>query len=375
MADPENTARPPAPTRFSSAAGSAAPRATVALAFVHGMLAGLRQAGRDPAPLLEKAGITLPDAGNAAQRIPVDRYAELYNLINDELDDEGFGLFSSPIRVGTFEFLCRGIVTAPTLAKAIERSVRFLRLFLPDLAVRLDVRAEQAQLSIREVRALAIGRVFAFEWLLRLLHGLFSWLVGRRLVLDAVAFPYPRPAHADDYALIYTARSTFEAPVLTATFAAHLLELPIHRDEAALVNFLDGAPGKLTTLYRRDREMVLRVRHVLRDGLATGGSLPEVARALHLSPRTLHRRLESEGASFQAIKDALRRDLAIDRLGKGRQTLAAIAAELGFADTAAFYRAFVRWTGQAPAHYRRGLKIGCSAADVAAASTERLPQR
>ena len=131
----------------------------------------------------------------------------------------------------------------------------------------------------------------------------------------------------------------------------------------ALQAFLDGAPGKLTTLYRRDREMVLRVRNALRDALPASGSLGDVASALHLSPRTLHRRLKEEGSSFQAIKDALRRDLAINRLAKTRQALTAIAAELGFADTAAFYRAFLRWTGMAPAHYRRRLQAASENTD------------
>ena len=246
--------------------------------------------------------------------------------------------------------------TAPTLAEAIARSARFLRLVLPDLAVCLENHPEQARLCIGETRLLPIGRVFAFEWLLRLLHGLLSWLVGRNIVFDSVAFPYSRPAHADDYALIYTARSTFDAELLTASFAANLLELPVRRDEAALQTFLDGAPGKLTTLYRRDRETVLRVRDALRDALPASRSLAEVARALHLSPRTLHRRLEDEGSSFQATKDALRRDVAINRLAKTRQALSQIAADLGFADSAAFFRAFRRWTGSAPAHYRRRMQ-------------------
>ena len=339
---------------------SAPVRATVAMAFVEGMLAGFCHAGRDPAHFLERAHIAPQVLGDPAARIPVDRYAELYNLINRELDDEGFGLFSAPLRVGTFEFLCRSIITAPTLAEAIERSIRFLRLLLPDLAVGLESKQDKACLSISENRRLQIGRVFAFEWLLRLLHGVFSWLVGRSIVLDSVAFPYPRPLHAEDYALIYTAHSTFDAEILSAAFAANLLDLPVRRDEATLLVFLDGAPGKLTTLYRRDREMVLRVRNALRDTLPASTSLAAVASTLHLSPRTLHRRLEEEGSNFQAIKDALRRDMAIKRLAQTRQPLAQIAAELGFADSAAFYRAFVRWTSMAPAHYRRRLQVSGS---------------
>jgi hypothetical protein len=58
---------------------------------------------------------------------------------------------------GTFEFLCRSTITAPTLAEAIDRSIRFLRLVLPDLAVRLDSNDEQACLCIRETRPLKSG--------------------------------------------------------------------------------------------------------------------------------------------------------------------------------------------------------------------------
>ena len=127
----------------------------------------------------------------------------------------------------------------------------------------------------------------------------------------------------------------------------------IRRDETALIAFLDGAPGKITTLYRRDREMVIRVRDLLRAALPDTLSLEEVADQLHLSPRTAHRRLEEEGSSFRGIKDALRRDMALARLTKTRDPISQVAADLGYADTSAFYRAFVEWTGMAPVHYRR----------------------
>ena len=331
------------------------------MGFVNGMLAGLARHGIAAGPLLTAAGIDIADA---ASRVPVDRYAALYNRINHRLDDEGFGLFSQPLRVGTFEFLCRACISAPTLAEALLRAARFLRIVLPDLAVAVRRHQGQAELLIGESRRLAdnpddAGRVFAFEWLLRMLHGLSCWLAGRGLALDSVIFPYRRPPHAADYALIFTANSRF-APTLpggvgtlVASFNANLLDLPVRRDEAALASFLDGAPGKITTLYRRDREMVIRVRDLLRAALPTMLGLEDIGDRLHLSPRTIHRRLDEEGSSFRAIKDALRRDMALARLTKTRDAVSQVAADLGYADTSAFYRAFVEWTGMAPIHYRR----------------------
>lgn len=336
-------------------------QATVAIGFVNGMLAGLARHGIAAGPLLTAAGIDIADA---ASRVPVDRYATLYNRINHRLDDEGFGLFSQPLRVGSFEFLCRGCISAPTLAEALLRATRFLRIVLPDLAVAVRRHQSHAELLIGESRRLAdnpddAGRVFAFEWLLRMLHGLSCWLAGRGLALDSVIFPYRRPPHAADYALIFTANSRF-APTLpggvgtlVASFNANLLDLPVRRDETALASFLDGAPGKITTLYRRDREMVIRVRDLLRAALPTMLGLEDISDRLHLSPRTIHRRLGEEGSSFRAIKDALRRDMALARLTKTRDAVSQVAADLGYADTSAFYRAFVEWTGMAPIHYRR----------------------
>lgn len=46
---------------------------------------------------------------------------------------------------------------------------------------------------------------------------------------------------------------------------------------------------------------------------------------------------------------------ALARLAKSQESIAQIAADLGYADPSAFYRAFVEWTGMAPAHYRKRL--------------------
>lgn len=320
------------------------------------MLAGARHSGHDPISLLGGVGIPPDCLDNDAARVPLADYAALYNHLNATLDDEAFGLFGSPMRVGCFEFLCRATITAPHLGEALQRGIRFLRTVLPDMHIAIEYDGNHVVLTLAEQRPLLVDRVFAYEWLLRLLHGLSCWLVGRGIALDTVDFPYPRPDHADDYALIYTANSRFDAPKLSARIAANLLELPIRRDEAALQRFLDGAPGKLTMLYRNDRELVMRVRDLLRGALPELPELESTASTLKMTPRTLNRRLEEEGSSFRAIKDALRRDIALARIAKTEQPVATLAADLGYADPSAFYRAFVGWTGVSPSAYRRRLK-------------------
>jgi len=328
------------------------------MGFVSGMLSGMLRRNKNPAHLLAGLDINLADT---ASRVPVDRYTTLYNRIIADLDDEAFGLFDTRMRPGSFEFLCRGMLGAPSLADGLDRARRFLSIVLPDLAVSIERSNDRAELRITEAAPLMAGpddpaRVFAFEWLLRLIHSLSCWLVGRGLALDSVDFPFSRPAHADDYTLVYTERSSFvSGSRLTARFNATLLDLPIRRDEAALASFLEGAPGRISMLYRRDRATVLRVRDLIRDALPASLSQDEAASRLHMSPRTLHRRLEEEGASFRGIKEALRRDIALARLTKTRQPIARVAADLGYADTSAFYRAFTSWTGLSPERYRKQL--------------------
>jgi AraC-like DNA-binding protein len=105
-------------------------------------------------------------------------------------------------------------------------------------------------------------------------------------------------------------------------------------------------------LYRPDREIARAVRQLLAAGPLEGLSYASVARHLHLSPRTLHRRLALEGTSYRALRDAVRREQALQMLEKTAHSIADIATALGYSEPSAFFRAFVAWTGMAPTLYR-----------------------
>jgi AraC-like DNA-binding protein len=72
-----------------------------------------------------------------------------------------------------------------------------------------------------------------------------------------------------------------------------------------------------------------------------------------MTPQTLRRRLREEGHGYQELKDDLRRDAAIDYLGRPDLTLIDIANLVGFSEASTFHRAFRKWTGVAPGEYRQ----------------------
>jgi len=82
--------------------------------------------------------------------------------------------------------------------------------------------------------------------------------------------------------------------------------------------------------------------------------LEAISRQLLMAPRTLRRWLQEEGTSIRQIKEALRRDFALRLLGNEHLSVQEVAEQSGFAEVAAFCRAFKRWTGQPPAQWRKG---------------------
>lgn len=102
----------------------------------------------------------------------------------------------------------------------------------------------------------------------------------------------------------------------------------------------------------QDAGFACRVRRVIETSFPFPPKLARVAATLFLSERTLKRRLQAEEASFQNLVDQVRLERAGDLLENTAMNLSQIADALGYADAANFTRAFKRWTGRSPSHYR-----------------------
>jgi AraC-like DNA-binding protein len=101
--------------------------------------------------------------------------------------------------------------------------------------------------------------------------------------------------------------------------------------------------------------VIQRVRRHLVAALHETGAeatLSAVATKLHMSVRSLQRRLSDEGSTFDDVLEDTRRDLALRYLSDSKIAIAEVAYLLGYSEPSAFHRAFKRWTGKTPAQAR-----------------------
>jgi len=105
--------------------------------------------------------------------------------------------------------------------------------------------------------------------------------------------------------------------------------------------------------YRDPQSLANRIKHDLRQLPAEQWPETEaLAQRLCMSASTLRRRLSEEGQTYQGLKDSVRKELAIVWLAEPSISFADIATRLGFADASSFYKAFRKWSGSNPGHYR-----------------------
>ncbi len=185
-------------------------------------------------------------------------------------------------------------------------------------------------------------------------------------------FAFGSPTEASDYMYLYPGPVFFNQPESALYFPSTLMDAPLaHRTKQDVRAFLAKAPQGWIFASLSEPAVMHRVRDFLENHFQTANDIDAVAQALHFSVRTLCRRLEGEGTSFRLIKDALRRDIAVQRLTQTSRSVAAIAFELGFEDATAFHRAFKQWTGSTPGTYRRSLNDIQATVDLATESSER----
>jgi AraC-like DNA-binding protein len=302
-----------------------------------------RRAGLDPAKLKD------PDA-----RYPVEGMFRLWRLAAEATGDAYFGLKAAGFwHPTTLNALGYSWMASDSLRDAIARMTRYGRIATTAAEMKLEelddrfVFRMEPLIAVSNVPYEAVDAVLAtFVRMCRMSYG--EDFDPLRVVTQRPEFDDPTP-----YEEYFRAPIEYSAPDNLLYFSKESLEahLPTANPRLARIN------DQVITEYlaRFDKSSTaIRVRAKLIDLLSAGNvTQQDVADSLHMSLRTLQRKLAEENTSYKEILDESRRELANQYLRQGCLSVSEVTYLLGFSEPSNFARAFKRWNGCTPSEFRK----------------------
>lgn len=301
-------------------------------------------------------GFTPADLARPGFRLSHRQSYLLVRRVIEQVGDNGLGLVvggrQSAVSLGLVGL---GMQACATLGEALALGLHYQRHAGAMLDYAMDVQGDKACLRLEplfyEPDVVAFYMEEAFSSSLSVVRHLSGIrLMPRQLYLD-----YPRPEHAEHYEALFECPVRFGERVSAIEFDSAWLAMPLlTRDDAVAAEVVELLK-EARWLDQERTELIEGVQREVRKRLEAPPSLAQLARQLNISERTLRRRIDSAGLSYQAIIDETRRARALALLGHDDLSLAEVALQTGFSDVRNFRRAFKRWTGVAPREARKGL--------------------
>lgn len=248
------------------------------------------------------------------------------------------------------------LMSAPTLGDGLDTFVRFFPARIPYLHMQGRRVGDYFYIELWPLLDTGAAKPLLVETPLIVLQQYLATLYGVDLAAARVELDYPAPYWAERYTRYFHTAVQFDAArtALVVPYAWRALRnLDYHEStwSHALRQCEAIASSPERTTLGEVRNYLCRAfeQPDRRRALPT---LDEVARHLHLAPRTLIRRLRRLGTTYQAIMDDFLRARAAELLVNDRVKIKEVAAALGFNNPANFGKAFKRWYGVSPGGYR-----------------------
>ncbi len=300
-------------------------------------------------------GLSIEDLTDPYCRVSFRQGREFIRRALDMAEDRALGLETgSRERITSIGLVGFAMITSNTLGDAIELGLRLQK--ETGSMLEFDARSEDGAFVVSANSRFHDPdiHVFLVEEAFSSFMQLALDLIGDTFAPLRVDLTYPEPIYSglryteifgcdirfgqSENAFVYDL-AWHQTPLLTADPLAHKQVL-----------------GYLQETGMRAREMmelVETVERIIRQNLSDAPKFSAVAKALHMSDRTLRRRLGELDVTYQSLLDRQKRLRALELLRNPVWSLDQVAQEAGFSDPQNFRRAFRRWTGKTPAQARR----------------------
>jgi len=329
---------------------------TTSSSWALGIVQALEMGGVDCRSVFAALNLDYAALDDADARFSQDNMTRLWRRAVELSGNPAIGLnMAKVVRPASFHVVGYALMSSRTLHEGFTRLVRYQRIIAEgaDLSFRPLGQGYGLILSIHGDR-LPPARQSA-EASLAYALAFCRWMTGKPLSPLKICFQGDPPADLEPYQQVFQAPLQFNAEHYALLFDRADLDIPLQTANAALAQLHDRFAGEYLARFS-DSRVTHQARQVLCRLLPQGEPKREsVAQALCLSQRTLQRRLQEEGSSFQQLLDDTRRELVVQYLAQPNLTLLETAYLLGFADPSNFFRAFRRWFDCTPGEYRARL--------------------
>src|ERR1700730_8245197 len=316
------------------------------------LLRRLEELGLSPVVVLRHAGlpIGLPDQEKIL--VTTEELFALHRAIFEVSGDPAIGLkLGTEARIERYDPIAIAALYTRSFRDALQRMARYKQLTCPE-----------------EIKIVERGNDCAvqFLWLLAdypetapLVDACFAWIVaiggrgtGRTVHPKRIEFQRPE-SNRKMYESHFKCPVKFSARHNVLVFNKADIDQPFLTHNADLLALVAPQLEAELTQQLAQKTLSEQVKGILKKLLAgQRPGLQDVARELHLSTRTLQRRLTAERAKFQQLMEEARRELAQHYLLHSSLELNEPAYLLGYEDANSFFRAFHDWEGTTPGEWR-----------------------
>lgn len=324
---------------------------TYAVQLMRPFMRVLRQTPGFPTELIEQLEQTDPSA-----RFSIATAQELFRGAIAMTGDADLGLRAARATdLGDYQVVEYAAVSAATWRTALEVVFRYCRLMNEAAQFRLEVRDAKAYIILDS--SVPLGRQAKDFQSAALFVAASHWLPSRPEDVD-VWFSHPAPEDLSGYRETYGEHAvSFGRPWDGFVFDAALLDTPMPRADPSLHAVLREHADRLLSELESTDDLMRQVRADIIATLQDGSvGVETTAERLHMSRRTLARRLKEQGTSFSDLLEDVRHRMATRYLETTQHTVEEIAFLLGYSSSAPFVRAFRRWEDRSPLEYRRSTR-------------------
>ncbi|MBB3179064.1 AraC family transcriptional regulator [Variovorax sp. Sphag1AA] len=313
----------------------------------------LAERGVNVADLFAGTGIPPEAVSDPQTRISHRQKIALFGNVLRLTPEPAIGLIAGGRqRISDFGVFGYAVLSSATLADAIAFGIEHVRLAGPVLEKTFRVEGGTAIFEARDVMDLGPLLPLATEFWFSSIQALVERVLERQFKGQRLLLPYAAPSYASRYAEFLRCPVEFDAGVMQWQFDASLLGMPLPNANPITADACASFCSRMLEDLEGEPALVKSIKEACLNSMSDLPRAEEMAERLHLSPRTLHRRLVEAGTSYQAIIDGLRERLAIEFLERTDLSVDQIAERSGFSDVSNFRKAFKKWTGQTPAYYR-----------------------